>query len=82
MAGHMLLRLTISDGSNTCSERWQHLYKLAKESKTAVDTLLRPDASRTEINKFWRSAETSAIIAEENALKKLVFAQVFTAGKV
>ena len=49
-------------------------------SKAAVDTLLRPDASRSEINSFWRSEETSAIIAKEDALKQLVFAQVFQAG--
>ena len=49
-------------------------------SKSAVDTLLRPDASRSEINQFWKSAQTSAIIAEEDALKQLVFAQVFKSG--
>ena len=49
-------------------------------SKSAVDTLLRPDASRSEINQFWKSAQTSAIIAEEDALKQLVFAQVFQSG--
>lgn len=62
------------------SERWRHLYKLAMASKSAVDTLLRPDASRSEINQFWKSAQTSAIIAEEDALKQLVFAQVFQSG--
>ena len=64
-----------------CSERWRHLYDLALESKAAVDTLLRPDASRCERNSFWKSAQTSAIIAEEDALKQLVFAQVYQAQK-
>jgi len=45
-----------------------------------VDTLLRPDASRQEINAFWKSEETKSLIAEEDALKQLVFAQMLQAS--
>lgn len=62
------------------SERLQHLYRLAKDSKSAVDTLLRPDATRREINTFWKSEETKSLIAEEDALKQLVFAQMLQAS--
>lgn len=63
-----------------CSERLQQLYNLAEKSKDAVDHLLRPDASRKEINTFWKSPETVAIIAEEDKLKSLVFAQMLQAS--
>ena len=38
--------------------------------------LLRPTASRIEVNQFWKSEQTATLIAEEEALKQLVFAQV------
>jgi len=62
------------------SDKLASLYNLAKKSKGAVDTLLRPDASRQEINAFWKSEETKSLIAEEDALKQLVFAQMLQAS--
>ena len=64
----------------SCSERLSQLYKLAQASKDAVDHLLRPEATRKEINTFWKSPETVAIIAEEDKLKSLVFAQMLQAS--
>lgn len=62
------------------SDKLSKLYNLAKESKQSVDTLLRPDASRREINAFWNSEETKSLIAEEEKLKQLVFAQMLQAS--
>ena len=63
-----------------CSDKLSKLFNLAKQSKGAVDNLLRPDASRQEINSFWKSEETKRLIDEESALKQLVFNQMLQAS--
>ena len=63
-----------------CSDKLSKLFTLAKQSKGAVDNLLRPDASRQEINSFWKSEETKRLIDEESALKQLVFNQMLQAS--
>lgn len=62
------------------SDKLSKLFTLAKQSKGAVDNLLRPDASRQEINSFWKSEETKRLIDEESALKQLVFNQMLQAS--
>ena len=50
------------------------MFELAGESSTAVQGLARsPD-------KFWKSAHTKSVIAQEEALKHHLFAQMFDAG--
>lgn len=63
-----------------CSEALQHLFQKACDSKEAVETLLRPDATHSERSRFWKSEQTAALIAEEESLKQLVFAQMLQAS--
>ena len=57
-----------------CRKQLSRLFELAGESSTAVQGLARsPD-------KFWKSAHTKSVIAQEEALKHHLFAQMFDAG--
>ena len=61
-------------GGMCCRKQLSRLFELAGESSSAVQGL----ASSPE--KFWKSAHTQSVIAQEKALKRHLFAQMFEAG--
>lgn len=58
----------------SCRKQLSKLFELAGESSTVVQGL------SSSPDKFWKSAHTQSVIAQEEVLKRQLFTQMFEAG--
>ena len=73
---HLLNLMSCVDSARRmcCRKQLSRLFELAGESSSAVQGLASsPD-------KFWKSAHTQSVIAQEKALKRHLFTQMLEAG--